>query len=122
MAGFSRLAGLPAHRCSSACSGLPLSLPPDIQAYVQARFPASEQEAAIGTLLAACIHTGAFAEERLLRCAAIASGGDLLKLQYYVGLLAIDWRDVIVAGEYAVLECGLTHVRNLREPIDLDGL
>lgn len=103
-------------------SGRPLNLPADIQAYVQARFPVSEREAAIGTLSAACIHTGAMPEERLLRCAAIASGGDLLKLQYYVGLLAIDWRDVIVAGEYAVLECGLTQVRNLSEPMDLDEL
>jgi hypothetical protein len=99
-----------------------VSLPADIHAYVQARFPASEREAAIGTLLAACIHTAAFPEERLLRCAAMASGGDLLKLQYYVGLLAIDWRDVIVAGEYALQECGLAHVRNLCDPIDLDEL
>lgn len=96
-----------------------MNLPADIHAYVQVRFPASEREAAIGTLLAACIHTGEFPNERLLRCVAMASGGDLLKLQYYVGLLAIDWRDVIVAGEYAVLEGGLTHVRNLCAPIDL---
>jgi hypothetical protein len=97
-----------------------VNLPADIHAYVQARFPVSEREAAIGTLLSACIHTGAFPEERLLRCAAMASEGDLLKLQYYVGLLGIDWRDAIVAGEYAVLECGLTRMRNLNEPISLD--
>lgn len=97
-----------------------MTLPADIHAYVHARFPASEREAAIGTLLASCTDTGAFPEVRLLRCAAMASGGDLLKLQYYVGLLAIDWRDVIVAGEYAVLNCGLTHIRNLCKPIDLD--
>lgn len=116
------MGGRPAPRYASDRTGLPVNLPADIHAYVQARFPVSEREAATGTLLAACIHTGAFPEERLLRCAAMASGGDLLKLQYYVGLLAIDWRDVIVAGEYAVLECGLTHVRNLCEPIDLDEL
>lgn len=97
-----------------------MKLPADIHAYVQARFPSIEREAATATLLAACIHTGAFPEDRLLRCAAIASGGDLLKLQYYVGLLAIDWRDVIIAGEYALLEHGLTRMRNLYEPISLD--
>lgn len=90
-----------------------MNLPPDVVTYVRAHFSADEWDAVTATLLAACIHTGAFPEERLLRCAAIASGGDLLKLQYYVGLLAIDWRDVIIAGEYALQEQGLTRMRNL---------
>jgi hypothetical protein len=94
-----------------------MKLPPDVVTYVRARFPADEWEAVTATLMAACIHTGEFPGERLLRCAVIASEGDLLRLQYYVGLLAIDWRDVIVAGEYVVQEHGLAHVRNLCEPI-----
>lgn len=94
-----------------------MNLTPDIVAYIQSHFPADAQEAATSTLLAACIHTGEFPEVRLLRCAAIASGGDLLRLQYYVGLLAIDWRDVILAGEYVPQGQGLSRVRNLDEPI-----
>lgn len=95
-----------------------MNLPPDVIAWIQSNFPSDEREAAIATLLSARIHTGEFPEARLLRCALIAAGGDLLKLQYYVGLLAIDWRDVVVAGEYAVVPGhGLAKVRNLSEPI-----
>lgn len=98
-----------------------LALPADLHAYIQARFPPAEREAATATLLAACLHTGEFPEDRLLRCAAIASEGDLLRLQYYVGLLAIDWRDVIVAGEYVVQEQGLAHLRDLSQPLPPDA-
>lgn len=94
-----------------------MNLPPDVVTYIRARFPTDELDAVTATLMAACIHTGEFPGERLLRCAVIASEGNLLRLQYYVGLMAIDWRDVIVAGEYAVREHGIAHVRNLCEPI-----
>ena len=94
-----------------------MNLPTDILAYVQARFPLTEQEAALAVLLAARLPTGAFPEVRLLRCAAVASAGDLLRLQYYVGLLAIDWRDVIVAGEYVVRDRQLIKVYDLGQPI-----
>lgn len=94
-----------------------MNLPPDVVAYVRSNFPSDAREAAIATLSAARIHTGEFPGERLLRCAAVASEGDLLRLQYYVGLLAIDWRDVILAGEYAVTKQGLAKVRDLCEPI-----
>ena len=99
-----------------------MNLPLDIVATLQSRFPPQDQEAAIATLLAARIHTGELPGDRLLRCAVIASESDLLKLQYYVGLLAIDWRDVIVAGEYAVQKQGLAKVRDLCEPIPLNAL
>jgi hypothetical protein len=94
-----------------------MNLPPDVVAYVHSHFPAQLQEAAFATLLTARLQTGELPETRLLRCAVIASERDLLRLQYYVGLLAIDWRDVIVAGEYSVREEGLVKVRDLCEPI-----
>lgn len=99
-----------------------MNLPTDILAYVQSRFPLEEQAAALAVLLAARIHTGAFPEARLLRCAAVASAGDLLRLQYYVGLLAIDWRDVIVAGEYVVRDRQLIKAYDLCQPITDDLL
>ena len=74
------------------------------------------------TLLVARIHTGELPGKRFLPCAVIASKSDLLRLQYYVGLLAIDWRDVIVAGEYAVREQALAKVRNFCEPLPPDDL
>lgn len=99
-----------------------MNLPPDVVAYIQSRFPAQDREAALAMLLVARTHTGEPAGERLLRCAVIASERDLLRLQYYVGLLAIDWRDVIVAGEYAVQKQGLAKVRNLCEPLPSNDL
>jgi len=52
------------------------------------------------------------------RCALVASQGSLAKLQYYVGLLAVDYRDVIVAGEYEVVEGKLARVRDLTMPFE----
>jgi hypothetical protein len=37
----------------------------------------------------------------------------LEKLRYYVGLLAVDYRDVIVAGEYEIVDRQPVRVRNL---------
>jgi hypothetical protein len=61
----------------------------------------------------AIIHDGSPADLRLRRCALVASGGSLEKLKYYVALLKVDYRDVIVAGEYDVVGGKLTRVRDL---------
>lgn len=99
-----------------------MKLPPDVIAFVYTHFPDEEREAAIATLSAACIHTGEPPGDRLFRCTVMASNGDLTRLQYYAGLLAIDWRDVIVAGEYEVQGHGLVRVRDLSEPIPAQKL
>jgi hypothetical protein len=52
-----------------------------------------------------------------MRGAALGSRGDLVQLRYLVGLLQIDYRDVIMCGEYDVVDGKLTHVRNLNEPL-----
>ncbi len=54
---------------------------------------------------------------RLLRCAALGSRGDLAQLRYLVGLLRVDFRDVIMFGEYDVVDGKLIRVRNLNEPL-----
>ena len=57
---------------------------------------------------------------RLIRCAAVASGGDLERLRYEVQSLRHDWRDVIVEGEYILKDGNLVRVRNLNLPITDD--
>jgi hypothetical protein len=65
----------------------------------------------------ATIHDGSAAGPRLIRCALIASGGSLEKLRGEIELLKIDYRDVIMAAEYASRSGKLVRVRNLNEPI-----
>jgi hypothetical protein len=52
-----------------------------------------------------------------MACAAVGSRGDIVQLRYLVGRLQIDYRDVIMFGEYDVIDGKLTHVRNLSEPL-----
>ena len=73
-------------------------IPTDVVDWVRVNFPANEIEAALEVLITAVIHTGEIPSDRLLRSAAIGSKGSLERLQYYVSLLEIDWRDVLVAG------------------------
>jgi hypothetical protein len=56
---------------------------------------------------------------RLLRCALAASWGSLERLQYYVRLLEVDFRDVILAGEYEAIDGKLVRVRDLTRPFDV---
>ena len=100
-------------------------LSPDLVAWVRAHFPKSDTVTALEILVAAVIHTGEYPDARLLRSAALGSAapgveGDLDRLRYYVGLLAIDWRDVIVAGEYAAVNHQLVRVRDFTLPIPPD--
>jgi hypothetical protein len=92
----------------------------DVVAWSRAHFPANEIEAALSVLTTAVIHTGEIPSDRLLRSAAIGSRGRLERLQYYVGLLEIDWRDVIVAGEYEPVNLQVVRVRDLNSPIPTD--
>jgi hypothetical protein len=91
----------------------PASLPDDITRRVEAWFSEPDRSIALALLSRAVIHDGKLADDRLRRCALVASKGSLEKLQYYVGLLAVDYRDVIVAGEYEVSGGELARVRNL---------
>jgi hypothetical protein len=89
------------------------TLPYDISRRLDEMFADAERPMALAALLGAVIHDGSPADTRLKRCALVASGGSLYKLQYYVGLLKVDYRDVIVAGQYEVVEGKLAHVRDL---------
>ena len=64
-------------------------LPEDLERWIAAHFPAGE----------------------------VYMARELLQLRYLVGLLQIDYRDVIMFGEYEVVDGKLTRVRNLSEPL-----
>ncbi len=92
-------------------------LPQDLVNWVSAHFSAADREAALACLKLAVIHTGEPASPRFLRCAALSSGGELARLQQQIAQLRIDWRDVIVAGEYSVKNKKLFRARDLGKPI-----
>jgi hypothetical protein len=95
------------------------ALPPDLLRWIDAHFSPPEAKTACELLQAAVDHAGAVPEDRLLRCAAVGSRGELEKLRYLIGLLKVDSRDVIVFGEYDVVDDDkLVHVRNLGKPIE----
>ena len=92
-------------------------LPADVERWIAAHFPAADVNIARELLASAIDHAGAVPDARLLRCAAVGSRGDLVQLRYLVGLLQIDYRDVIMFGEYDVIDGKLSRVRNLNEPL-----
>ncbi len=92
-----------------------MELPPDLLSWLARNFPQRDLAEATACLAAAVDHTGAAAHTRLLRCAAWASRGEPDRLRYYVELMRIDYRDVIVAGEYEVMDNKLVHTRDGNE-------
>src|SRR4030095_9392586 len=56
-------------------------IPDDVARYVARRFPASQHEEARALLAGATLHDGSNPGIRLLRCAAVASGGSLERLR-----------------------------------------
>ena len=95
-------------------------LPGDVVRYVERSFSAIDREEALRALRGAVIEDGSPASPRLLRCAAISARRDLGRLRRQVAHLRVDWRDIIVEGEYVVREGGLVRVRDLNGPIAED--
>ena len=96
-------------------------IPEDVMSFIARKFNAADRDLAASILSAAKIHDGSAASPRLIRCAAVASRGSLGQLRAEVEKLMVDWRDVIVAGEYDLLEGSLTRVRDLDDPITDDA-
>lgn len=94
-----------------------MPLAPDITQHIENVFAESERATAIALLESAKTHDGIAAELRLQRCAIVAAGGTLKWLRHYVDLLKIDFRDVIVAGEYEEIGGKLVRARDLSLPI-----
>jgi hypothetical protein len=93
----------------------------DVEGFIARRFGAEDREAALALCRSATIYDGSPAETRLIRCALVSSGGSLDKLRSEIARLAIDYRDVIVSGEYAPRGGQLVRVRNLNESIPDDA-
>jgi hypothetical protein len=93
-------------------------LPADLLRHIQRHFAKVDRAGAISLLLCARSHEG-MAGPRLQRCALVAAKGSLERLMHYVGMLEVDYQDVIVAGEYDAGNNGeLVHVRDLSKPLD----
>ena len=96
-------------------------IPDDVAKYIARRFRSSDQGEALALLRAATIHDGSAPGSRLLRCAAVASGGSIDRLRMEIESLKHDYRDVIVEGEYIPKGLELVKVRNLNNPIPDDA-
>jgi len=92
-------------------------LPADVLHWIETHYAPAQREAARACLEAAVIGDGKAAEPRLLRCAALASRGELPRLQALVARLRLDWRDVVVEGEYAISKGRLVRLRDLSGPL-----
>ena len=85
--------------------------------FIARKFDAADRDVAAAILSAATIEDGSAASSRLVRCAAVASGGSLARLRAETDRLKVDWRDVVVAGEYDPIDGELSRVRDLNDPI-----
>jgi hypothetical protein len=94
-------------------------IPQDVKDFITRTFASADQGQAVRVLSDARIETGAAASPRLMRCALIASSGSLERLRAQVTQMKVDWRDVIVAGEYVSEGGDLKQVRDLSAPIAL---
>jgi hypothetical protein len=92
-------------------------LTPDVERYIARRFAAADREAALGLCRSATIHDGSPAGPRLIRCALVATRGSLEKLRGEIEGLKVDYRDVIIGGEYVSRGGELVRVRDLNDPI-----
>jgi hypothetical protein len=93
-------------------------LTPDIERFIARKFNASDRDAALALCRSATIHDGSTAGPRLIRCALVACDGSLESLRGELEHLTVDYRDVIVAGEYVAKDGELVRVRDLNEPIE----
>ena len=94
-----------------------MPLPDDLDRWVAATFSSQDVEEARTLLAGAVDHEGVCVSDRLRCCAAVGSRGDIVALRELIGLLRVDWRDVIVAGEYEMQGGELRRVRDLTQPM-----
>jgi len=97
-----------------------VALPPDLEAYVLRAYGPEDRAWALEALASATA-AGGQATGQMLRCAAVAGGGTRAGLQGMLELLKVDWRDVLMAGEYAPGPRGARRVRDLTAPIPPDA-
>lgn len=97
-----------------------MNLPADIVDYVSRNYAEAEIPSVTATLENAKLHDGGDPDFRMLRCALVASDNSVEGVERFVSGLAIDYRDVIVAGEYISKEGKLVRIRDLSLPFGTD--
>jgi hypothetical protein len=94
-----------------------MSLPDDVVRWVSRNFSGGDVESALATLGSAVDHSGELVGQRLIRCAAVGSRGDLERLRLLVTDLRVDCRDVIMGAEYEIRDGKPVQVRDFNSPI-----
>ena len=95
-----------------------MPLPKDIEIFAQDKFPLSEQADVLILLENAPMPNERESKARLLRCALMASDKTLKGLRYQLDGLMIDYRDVILAGEYIRKKGDWVQVWDLSKPFE----
>ena len=95
-----------------------MRIPLDVITWVEHNFSSSEIELALSMLDTAVIADGSPASPRLLRCAAVGSCGKIDLLTHLINQLRVDWRDVIVSGEYEINGENWVQVHDFEHPIE----
>jgi hypothetical protein len=91
-------------------------IPQDAKDFITQNFAQADHDQAVWVLSGARIETGEAPSPRVMRCALVASGGSLERLRAQAAQMKVDWRDVIIAGEYVSEDGNLKQVRDLSAP------
>lgn len=95
---------------------------PDIDEYVRRNFEDTDVAAALKLLESAILHDGRPVDARMLRCALAACDNTLQSLNRFVADLAVDYRDVIAAGEYGQKDGEYVRIRDYSKHFDGDAV
>jgi len=95
-----------------------LKLPSDIIDFISENYAEDEVPSVVTALQNARLHDGREPDFRMLRCALVGSRNSLENVERLVSGLAIDYRDVIVAGEYVSENGELVQIRDLSMPLE----
>lgn len=95
-----------------------MPLPQDILLFIQENFAVAEHPEILKMLESAKTEDANAATPRLLRCALVASDKTLKGLRRYIDGLAYDYRDVILAAEYAYNKGNPIQLWDLSKPFE----
>ncbi len=97
-----------------------MEIPADVVGYIERSYSAIDRDDALALLRAAVLPDVRESAARLLRCAVISARRDVGRLRKQLAHLAVDYRDVVVEGEYVVRDGKLVRARDLNQPIAHD--
>lgn len=95
-----------------------MALRSDTQLFIARTFTGPDRTAAFLFCRSATMEAGSPASPRLIRCALVSGGGSMERLRIEIAHPRINWRDVIMSGEYVSKDGRFTQVRKFNEPFD----